>query len=284
MSSATPPGAGSPGRGEETIVPGVARLVLFDNPVSSNALKVRFLLAELGLDARAPRRSPLSRPRPGRYLALNPVGGIPALDDDGFVLAESHAILRYLARREARADLYPAAAGEQARVDEFLERFHTGIRAAFFRHETPALGLLARTRAASGAVPPDPERAAAVEAEIQPTLRLLDAPGRPERRGRSGASRSPTAPWRRCCSARRARGSTSPRTPACTRCASARRPPGLRAGRPGRLRGPAAAIEARHAADPHGRAAATSPSAAAHHRSGLGGDPHQEAAGRPAAA
>lgn len=156
-----------------TIVPGVARLVLFDNPVSSNALKVRFLLAELDLEHER-REVPMARPRPGWYLDMNPLGGIPAIDDDGFTLAESHAILRYLARRQARADLYPAQAGEQARVDEFLDRFNTGIRAAFFRHEVPALGY-ARDTGGFGAVPPDPERAAEVEAEIQPTLRLLDS-------------------------------------------------------------------------------------------------------------
>ena len=148
------------------------RLVLFDNPVSSNALKVRFLLAELELDHER-REIPLARPRPGWYLEINPLGGVPSIDDDGFRLAESHAILRYLARRQGRADLYPAAAGEQARVDEFLDRFNTGIRAAFFRHEVPALGY-SRDKGGFNAVPPDPERAAVVEQEIRPTLRLLD--------------------------------------------------------------------------------------------------------------
>lgn len=156
-----------------TIVPCVARLVLFDNPVSSNALKVRFLLAELELEHER-REVPMARPRPDWYLAVNPLGGIPAIDDDGFALAESHAILRYLARRQARADLYPAAAGEQARVDEFLDRFHTTFRPAFFRHEAPALGY-ARDKGGFGAVEPDLERATAVEAEIRPTLRLLDS-------------------------------------------------------------------------------------------------------------
>lgn len=146
-------------------------MVLFDNPVSSNALKVRFLLAELELDHER-REVSLARPRPDWYLQVNPLGGVPAIDDDGFRLAESHAILRYLARRQGRADLYPAAAGEQARVDEFLDRFNTGIRAAFFRHEAPSLGY---TREGGfNAAPPDPERAAAVAQEIGPTLRLLD--------------------------------------------------------------------------------------------------------------
>ena len=97
-----------------TIVPWMPPLVLYDNPASSNALKVRFLLAELEL-AHTRREVPMTQPRPDWYLAVNPVGGIPAIEDDGFTLAESHAILRYLARSQARADLYPAAAGEQAR-------------------------------------------------------------------------------------------------------------------------------------------------------------------------
>ncbi len=155
-----------------TIVPWMPPLVLYDNPGSSNALKVRFLLAELEL-AHTRREVPMAQPRPDWYLAVNPVGGIPAIEDDGFTLAESHAILRYLARSQARADLYPAVAGEQARVDEFLDRFHTTFRPAFFRHEVPALGY-ARGAGGFGAVPPDLERAAAVEVEIQPTLRLLD--------------------------------------------------------------------------------------------------------------
>ena len=155
-----------------TIVPAMARLVLYDNPSSSNALKVRFLLAEMEL-AHERREVPLARPRPEWYLRLNPVGGVPAIDDDGFLLAESHAILRHLARREGRDDLYPADPRDAARVDEFLDRWHTGLRAAFFRHETPALGY-ARDKGGFGAVAPDPARAAEVEAQIQPALRLLD--------------------------------------------------------------------------------------------------------------
>ena len=148
-------------------------LVLYDNPASSNALKIRFLLAEMGLPYER-RTVPLSHPRPAEYLALNPAGGIPTLVDDGFVLAESQAILRYLADREGRADLYPTALPERARVDEFLDRFTTGIRPAFFRHERRALGYAPGT-GGRDAVPRDPEGAARVEGEIQPALRLLDA-------------------------------------------------------------------------------------------------------------
>ncbi len=114
-------------------------LVLYDNPASSNALKVRFLLAELGLEHER-RKIAFARPRPAAYLAVNPVGGIPTLVDEDFALAESHAILRYLAAREGRDDLLPGDRRERARLDEFLDRFATTLRPALFRQEAPALG------------------------------------------------------------------------------------------------------------------------------------------------
>jgi glutathione S-transferase len=146
-------------------------LLLYDNPVSSNALKVRFMLSELGLEYER-RTVPFDLPRPGWYLALNPVGGIPALDDSGFVLAESHAILRYLAARERRDDLYPADLRARARIDEFLDRWALTFRPAFFRHESPALGFVPGKGMLGG--PPRPDELPAVVEAIAPTLRLLD--------------------------------------------------------------------------------------------------------------
>lgn len=146
-------------------------LVLYDHPVSSNALKVRFMLAELGLDYE--RRSvPFDLPRPAWYLAVNPIGGIPALDHDGVVLAESHAILRFLADREQRDDLYPREIVARSRVDEFLDRWALTFRPAFFRHESPALGFVP----GKGMLGGDPrlEELPEVVSAIAPTLRLLD--------------------------------------------------------------------------------------------------------------
>ena len=146
-------------------------LVLYDNPVSSNALKVRFMLAELGLDYER-RNVPFDLPRPSWYLAVNPIGGIPALEDDDVVLAESHAILRYLAGRERRDDLFPADVRSRATVDEFLDRWALTFRPAFFRHESPALGFVPG-KGMLGGDPRLDEVPAVVEA-ITPTLRLLD--------------------------------------------------------------------------------------------------------------
>jgi glutathione S-transferase len=147
-------------------------LRLHDNPISSNALKVRFLLAELGLDyERVP--VPISRPRPDAYVALNPVAGIPTLEDDGFVLAESNTILRYLAEREGRDDLRGAGPRGRARVDELLDRFTTTFRPALFRVEAPALGYTPAV--GFGGAPRDPERAREREAEIAPQLAVLES-------------------------------------------------------------------------------------------------------------
>jgi glutathione S-transferase len=146
-------------------------LALYDNPVSSNALKVRFLLAELGLEYER-REVSLARPRPDDYVALNPVGGIPALVDGDFVLAESHTILRYLAQREGRDDLYPSDPHQRARVDEFLDRWQTVLRPAFFRVEAPALGWT--PKGSLGSAPPDPDAAAEAEQKIQRELATFE--------------------------------------------------------------------------------------------------------------
>ncbi len=146
-------------------------LVLYDHPVSSNALKVRFLAAELGL-ALERRTVPIERPRPDWYADLNPLAGIPTLVDGDLVLAESQAILRYLAARERRDDLYPTDPRERAAVDEFLDRFTTRLRPALFRHEAVALGYA--PAGGFGSVAPDPEAAARVAGEIAGDLDLLE--------------------------------------------------------------------------------------------------------------
>ncbi|HEY0516685.1 MAG TPA: glutathione S-transferase family protein [Solirubrobacteraceae bacterium] len=146
-------------------------MLLYDNAVSTNALKVRFLLAELGLSYDR-REVPLTHPRPDWYLAQNPLGGVPALEDDGLVMGESNAILRYLAQRERREDLYPAAPAERARVDEFLDRFATTLRGPFFQVESLALGFVQGI--GFGAGPSDAQGARAKAGEIASKIELFE--------------------------------------------------------------------------------------------------------------
>ena len=74
---------------------------LYDYELSGNCYKVRLLLAILGLSF---ERVPLDF-YPGRehkqpwFLAINPLGELPVIDDAGLILRDAQAILVYLASR-----------------------------------------------------------------------------------------------------------------------------------------------------------------------------------------
>lgn len=92
-------------------------MTLFDYLPSQNAYKVRLLLSHLGLPYRTEMVSIFegNGQRP-EYLAINPTGAVPALQlDDGRVLAESNAMLTYLATgtRYLPADAFAAAKVQQ---------------------------------------------------------------------------------------------------------------------------------------------------------------------------
>ena len=111
-----------------------APLVLYDNRGSSNALKVRFLLNELGLEADL-REVPLSDERPQWYRQVHPFGTVPCLVDGDLRIVESNTILRYLADREGRFDLYPRDPAARARVDQLLDVLSLAIRPALWEVE-----------------------------------------------------------------------------------------------------------------------------------------------------
>lgn len=72
---------------------------LYNVAYSGNSYKVRLLLAQLGLPCEIIEVNILKgESRTPEFLKINPNGRTPVLDDNGFVLAESNAILAYLAR------------------------------------------------------------------------------------------------------------------------------------------------------------------------------------------
>ena len=72
---------------------------LYNVAYSGNSYKVRLLLAQLGIPCEIVEVDILQgESRTPEFLAINPNGRTPVLDDDGFILAESNAILAYLAR------------------------------------------------------------------------------------------------------------------------------------------------------------------------------------------
>jgi len=56
-----------------------------------------------------------------QYRALNPNGLVPTLDDDGFVLWESNAIVRYLAAKHNHGGLLPLDPRTRALADQWMD-------------------------------------------------------------------------------------------------------------------------------------------------------------------
>jgi glutathione S-transferase len=86
---------------------------------SGNCLKVKYIADALGLDyAWTDVISNAGATKTPEFLALNPAGQVPVVVlDDGRPLAQSNAILRYLARGSR---FLPEDAYEAARMDEWL--------------------------------------------------------------------------------------------------------------------------------------------------------------------
>jgi glutathione S-transferase len=79
----------------------------------SRGVRTLWMAAELGLQYEHLDYAPRSpETRTPQYLALNPNGRVPTIDDDGFVLSESMAINFYLARKHGK--LYPTDAKNEA--------------------------------------------------------------------------------------------------------------------------------------------------------------------------
>ena len=87
----------------------MSRIVLHHVP-QSRSERVLWLLRELGLDVEV-RVWPFDRSlRGAEFLALNPVGRVPALEIDGRALWESGAIVEWLCEREGRLGRAPGHA------------------------------------------------------------------------------------------------------------------------------------------------------------------------------
>ena len=98
----------------------MGQLVILGRISSINVRKVAWTADLIGLDYSVevwglPHRDP----REAEFLKLNPNAQVPVIIDDGFVLWESTAIMRYFGRKH-RSGLWPADLLERARVDQWL--------------------------------------------------------------------------------------------------------------------------------------------------------------------
>ena len=96
-------------------------LILYGVPVSTYTTKVRIALHAKGIVFE--ERAPADGYRSPTWRAIVPTGTIPAIDHDGFVLAESEAIIEYLDEVFEGPRLLPGDARSRARI-RMLARVH----------------------------------------------------------------------------------------------------------------------------------------------------------------
>ena len=81
---------------------------LYYHPISGHAHRAHLFLSLLGLDFDLVEVDLLkAEQKTEAFLKLNPFGQVPVLEDDGVVIADSNAILVYLARRYGAASWLP---------------------------------------------------------------------------------------------------------------------------------------------------------------------------------
>lgn len=83
------------------------------------------------------------------YLKINPAGAVPALDDDGWILTQDAAILRYLTKRFPQAELDVKDGAREAAEADRWSSFITGdLHPAFFPLFVPARYTRSREQSA----------------------------------------------------------------------------------------------------------------------------------------
>lgn len=97
-----------------------------------NVQKVLWMLGELGLPHEhieaGGAAGGLNSPD---FLALNPNGRIPVLEDGDHVIWESHAILRYLAAKHGAGSLWPEDVAARSEADRWMDWSQSGLQGAF---------------------------------------------------------------------------------------------------------------------------------------------------------
>ncbi len=95
---------------------------------SINVQKVVWCADELGLKyERSDVGGTFGGNKTAEYLALNPNGLVPTIDEDGFILYESNAIVRYLAGTYSKGTLLPDDPRRRADVDRWMEWLSTSL-------------------------------------------------------------------------------------------------------------------------------------------------------------
>ncbi len=126
---------------------------------SINVKKVVWAAQELGLAfERADAGLHFGLTKTPTYLGMNPNALVPVMDDDGFVLWESNAIVRYLCAKHSLGNFYPLDLPQRFHAERWMDWQQTAInpagRDAFIQWVRTPLeqrdsGLIARSLAAT---------------------------------------------------------------------------------------------------------------------------------------
>ena len=89
---------------------------------SFNVRKVLWVCDEIGIPYEREDYGRGFRPtNTPEFLKLNPAGQVPCVIDDGIVMRESHAILRYLAARHGAKALYPDDLKQRQQIEAWMD-------------------------------------------------------------------------------------------------------------------------------------------------------------------
>lgn len=99
---------------------------------SINVRKVLWTCDEIGIDyQREDWGIGFASTAAPAFLAMNPNGQVPVIEDEAGILWESNTICRYLAGKHGRVDLLPVDPKERARVEQWMDWQATDLNGAW---------------------------------------------------------------------------------------------------------------------------------------------------------
>ena len=97
-------------------------LKIWGRNTSANVQKVMWALAEMGVPSeRFDVGGAFGKTQDDFYLKMNPNSLVPSLEEDGFTMWESNAIVRYLGGKHGAGTLEPADAHTRARANMWMD-------------------------------------------------------------------------------------------------------------------------------------------------------------------
>ncbi len=107
-------------------------LQLWGRKDAFNVQKVLWFLDELNLEYdHIPAGGSHGKLDTAEFLAMNPHGRVPVISDNGHIVWDSHAILRYLAEKYSAVSYWPKEPKLRSNIDSWMNWQHTSLQPAF---------------------------------------------------------------------------------------------------------------------------------------------------------